>query len=529
MSAVLSRTGRRNQFSFLSLPRFWEMAALILLLLLGFGLRMLNLTDPPLGFHPTRQLRSAIIARGMYYQSLPSADPQARDAAMQIWATMERYEPPILERLVALTYRVLGGEHLWVARIYSSLFWVLGGLALYGLVRRSLSAPSSLFALSFYLLLPWGVLASRSFQPDPWMVMLILFSAYALQRWAEKDFASWRWAVLAGLCSGLAVLIKAYAAFPVGGMALFVGLSFLWEPGGPLKQLFTLLRRRQIWLYALITAIIPGIYYFGLGDRSTSFASFWIFSFTGLLADRKFYIHWLGLIRGIMDGMIFFAALLGGFLYPRRMSSLVLGFWLGYFLIGATFPYQIYTHDYYSLALVPLAAISLAPIAEGIFSRLRGQPWLWKAAFTALFLAVLGYYSYVARSQVIADNNKAEPYPWQRMGEDLPGDGSYIALTHDYGNRLKYYGWRSVTRIWPAQGDLDLSAAAAAASGAAPADNSDFAGYFQAQTAGMDYFLVTLFGDLEGQPELKSMLYDHYPIYQQGDGYVLFDLRHPKP
>jgi hypothetical protein len=35
----------------------------------------------------------------------------------------------------------------------------------------------------------------------------------------------------------------------------------------------------------------------------------------------------------------------------------------------------------------------------------------------------------------------------------------------------------------------------------------------------------SLFFELEQQPELKSRLYDNYPIIQQGDGYILFDLR----
>jgi hypothetical protein len=39
---------------------------------------------------------------------------------------------------------------------------------------------------------------------------------------------------------------------------------------------------------------------------------------------------------------------------------------------------------------------------------------------------------------------------------------------------------------------------------------------------------VTLFGELDAQPALKDRLYNNYPIYAQGDGYVLFDLRHPK-
>ncbi len=39
-----------------------------MLLLLGLGIRLLDLTDPPLDIHPTRQLHSALMARGMYYR-----------------------------------------------------------------------------------------------------------------------------------------------------------------------------------------------------------------------------------------------------------------------------------------------------------------------------------------------------------------------------------------------------------------------------------------------------------------------------
>ncbi len=53
-------------------PWMWP-AALALMLLVGFALRMYDLTDPPLDFAPTRQLFSAIKARGMYYQYVTDA------------------------------------------------------------------------------------------------------------------------------------------------------------------------------------------------------------------------------------------------------------------------------------------------------------------------------------------------------------------------------------------------------------------------------------------------------------------------
>src|SRR5512140_2166692 len=112
---------------------------LVLAILLGTGIRFFDLTDLPLDFAPTRQLFSALKARGMYYAILPAnaplpqgssaAAPWQRAVAIQQWESSQVIEPEVIETITALTYRLVG-EHLWIARVYSSLFWVLAGVAL---------------------------------------------------------------------------------------------------------------------------------------------------------------------------------------------------------------------------------------------------------------------------------------------------------------------------------------------------------------------------------------------------------------
>jgi hypothetical protein len=92
---------------------------IVAIFVLGTGLRLLDLTDPPLDYFPQLQLRGAIIARGIYYQLLPSADLAMRDQAVYLANTMDRREPSVFEGLVAVTYLVIGGETLWVACVYS--------------------------------------------------------------------------------------------------------------------------------------------------------------------------------------------------------------------------------------------------------------------------------------------------------------------------------------------------------------------------------------------------------------------------
>jgi len=153
------------------------------LLVLGLGLRLLDLKDPPFDFHPTRQLGSAVIARGMYYQAQESAPEATRRLAIDLWSEAPVYEAPILEALVAGTYLAMGGENLWVARLYSSLLWISGVIPLVLIGRRLGWRAGSVASIAFYLVVPFGVRASRSFQPDPWMAAGLLFTAWALLAW----------------------------------------------------------------------------------------------------------------------------------------------------------------------------------------------------------------------------------------------------------------------------------------------------------------------------------------------------------
>jgi hypothetical protein len=106
------------------------------------------------------------------------------------------------------------------------------------------------------------------------------------------------------------------------------------------------------------------------------------------------------------------------------------------------------------------------------------------------------------------------------MGEELPQGAAIIALTHDYGWRLQYWGYTPV-RLWPYNADFDLQVARGGNLG------TDFQAFFEDKTDGYEYFLVTAYGELEDQPQLKKTLEDEYPVAQRGDGYILYDLRKP--
>jgi hypothetical protein len=50
---------------------------------LALGIRAYDITDLPMDFHPSRQLFSAIKARGMFYETLPDVPETQRNFAVQ--------------------------------------------------------------------------------------------------------------------------------------------------------------------------------------------------------------------------------------------------------------------------------------------------------------------------------------------------------------------------------------------------------------------------------------------------------------
>ena len=538
--------------------------AVLLLLLLGLALRLYDLTDQPIDFHPTRQLRGAIVARGMYYEMQPDADPDMRQKAINYWASTGEYEPPFLERIVALTYLLVGGEYIWIARIYNALFWIIGGAALFALARRGTGrAVSALVTLAYYLVLPFSVQASRSFQPDPGMVMWLVLFALAIYRWSEEwrsggirqlSASSWRWSILAGIFAGLSVLTKAIAAYTIAVTAVSIVLytviheyhqSAKNTPAArisPILQIpLTILRSPQIWVMALFMVVPSGLFYLTQGARASQYFSTWTLALSHLLLESWLYLRWLNLVQDLMGWLPLLLGLLGIVLAKPRFRALLVGLWLGYIFYGLFLPYQMYTHNYYHLQVIPILALSLAPTAQKLldllaqlyqsyFERINlqtktpaGQAKIVFAApqviLTLLAAAALVYYSWLALVPLRARDYRDEPVLWQTAASYLPTDGKIIALTQDYGYRLMYYGWRKVT-LWPNRGEQKLSELRGS--------EKEFETYFVKQTQNISYFLITSFRQFDDQPDLKAYLEAHYPILAQGAGYLIYDLTSPK-
>ncbi|MCC6146510.1 MAG: glycosyltransferase family 39 protein [Anaerolineaceae bacterium] len=489
---------------------FWF--ALTFLFGLGLVIRVYDLTDPPLDFHATRQLHAALMARGMYYDTLTDAPAWQREMAVQQWKTEGLIEPPILQRLAAFTYGIAGGEALWIPRLYSIFFWLAGGAGLFLLARCMAGGTAGgLAALAYYLFLPFGAIASRSFQPDPLLTAAVVWALWAAARWQEAR--STRSAVLAGLLTGLAIFIKATAVFFLG--AAWAALV-LFGPG-----LRRAARDRQVWMAATLSAL-PSllflIYGFFLSGELQS--QFGLRFFPQLWSDPVFFLQWKGMIASTLGFEWFLVGLAAAFLIRQpKHRAILLGAWAGYFLYGMALPYHISTHNYYQLPAVPLVGLGLAAATQVFFQNARGPRRLYVPVVCGVLLFAVLVSAWDVRVTLKREDWRGEPAFWSELGQKIGRDAPAVGLVEDYGYRLAYWGWVDV-QPWQTSGDINL--------GTLAGKEYDFARTFEEQTAGKTYFIVTNMHELAGQPELESKLLNTYPLVAQTDDYWIFDLRSPR-
>jgi hypothetical protein len=492
----------------------WQVAAcLIVLFAIALGIRVFDLTDLPLDFHPARQFQSMLKARGMYYETLNDVEAWKKELAIKQWKSQPVQEPEIMEHLAAWTYQAARQENIFYPRLFSALFWLLGGAALYLLMKAMISIDGALLGVAFYLFSPYGIYASRAFMPDPLMVAALLWAVWAIHHWSQKP--GWGRAVLAGLLCGLTIYIKLTAVFYVGGAIIGLALGQF----GFKKAI----RQPQLWIMGAL-ALVPGIIYNLLG--------IYVIRFIGnnavinriipsLLVDPVSYIRWNNMIVTVTGYAAFFLGIAGLFLLNSRAKKALLGgLWIGYLAFGAVFIYYFTTHDYYHIVVLPLTVVGLAALADAVLNKASESikpNWFFRLLILVVLFACVGESVWQTRNVFKRTDYRSQSELWSKLGAELHGSNT-LAMTDDYNGRLSYYGWYEADYM-PDPAELSHRELAGHEGGAIET--------FKAMAEERDYFLVTLLDDLNKESEFKTFLDQTYPILDQGDGYLIYDLRKP--
>ena len=517
----LSRLGAahtRRAAMFASIRRHWTRGALIALLALGAGIRAHGLSDALVSFHNTRQLHCAIITRALYYDWTRAPSDRQRQIADRASERRGRLEPPIVQNIVATGYWLSGGEHMGIARVFNALLWLAAAFLLFRLARVLTSSAAALVAVAYFVLLPYGVVASQSFQPDPLMVLLMVGSWLAIVHNDIKPSSSR--AALAGLLSGAAIVVKPVCGPVIAALYLVLAL----RRRGPLRWL----RSGEPWLVAVLLLAPTLLYYVpelagGGRLRSQADGSF----MPELWHKPEFWRGWWEQIEHACGGTYVIAAAVLGLLFAPagRTRAALWALGVGYGAYGLAFTYHISTHDYYQLQLLPIIGLALASLAcrSWRLPAPRLRPAL--ALICALLLVWVAY----------VDAQALQTDAWPRTSTKAGRDERYVAIgalvqhstkvifldTNKYGGPLEFDGEVSGW-LWPSGNDLRRKRR----QGRPPFDWR--ARLTELMGQGAEYFVSSPGDELPRQRELYWYIFERYPRISNHPRFVVFDLRHER-
>ena len=265
------------------------------------------------------------------------------------------------------------------------------------------------------------------------MIMWVLWALYFQVSWSLKD--TLKNAILAGIFTGIAILVKA-------PMIFFVGIPFA---GLVLQKGFkSWVKNKRVYLMAFLS-ILPALAYnlvsATLGGNAGSI--FGARFFPQLFISVRWYLDWLLMIKAVAGQYPMVIGILALFLINKREHRVFFAcLWLGYLLYGYTFAYHIYTHNYYQLPLLPILAIGTGFAFTVVFQKLEelNKSWLTRALAMSILLFSLLLCLQRVRGVLIDSDYRHEAAYWAELGKKIDNK-AVIALTHDYGYRLSYWGF----------------------------------------------------------------------------------------
>jgi 4-amino-4-deoxy-L-arabinose transferase-like glycosyltransferase len=415
------------------------------MLVVAFAIRLDGITGPPFDNAVARQFHAALLARMYYLNDSHNLAPEKRAVVTAWHDEVEPIEPPVMEHLAALTYLLAGKEELWLARLLSVVWWTVGGGLLYLIARRVGGPAAALATAAVFLFLPFAVLASRSFQPDPLLIGAMLAAILAVLRYEEKSSRG-RLGV-AAVALALAFLIKPGIVPPILAPLLLVLLVRRLRLGAHVP--------RDLGVFAL--SLVPMFAWYAYGTLAHSFlrGHFRAKESPSLLLESSFWHGWWDQVifvltyplkSGPLALLILLLAAAGVAVAKRgRPRTLLVVLWVGYVLYGLVFTIHISTHNYYSLPLVPIVALSLGSIVDAFARWSRATELQAAALVTTAALLAVGAVGWKLHGPLTDPSFHAEEAVYIAAGRAADHTPHAVYVDTHYAEPTRYYGWTAGT------------------------------------------------------------------------------------
>ncbi len=338
-----------------------EYFILVIILLLGFAVRLYKIDNPIADWHSWRQADTAAVSRNfvksginMFYPTYD--DVSSIQSGKDNPTGIRMVEFPIYNAMHALLFKTFGTFSLekW-GRLLTAFISLVTAFFLYLLGKKHYSSKVGLLSAFFYLLLPFNVYFTRVVLPDPIGVM---FAVSGLYFFGISN-------VFSALLFALALLQKPF--FAVYLIPLIP--DFLKKEKLKTNLIFSILAFSPFVIWRYWTGIHPeGIPFYEWafnGDRIRFHPAF----FRWLFGER------IGILILGTWGLVPFAfgimrKLKNKFSILFLLSSLI------YLVVVATANVR---HDYYQILIIPSIAMTLA----------LGTTWLFKRSKILLVLSLV--------------------------------------------------------------------------------------------------------------------------------------------
>jgi 4-amino-4-deoxy-L-arabinose transferase-like glycosyltransferase len=388
------------------------------------------------------QFRAALIARAYFFNMEDSIPDWRREANINSLQGLRHKEPSIMEFAVALIYRFVGREDLRIPRALASVLWLVGGIFLYKIAKGITSRNTAVISTAYYLFVPVGVIVSTSFQPDPLMIMVFIISIYTILRHDEQP-SPLRLAIAATV-SALAILVKPLVLFAISGA--FVALAIHRE--GSFKRAVD----RYFVIYSILSLLPTGLYYgHGILAGGSLATQAEVSFLPQLWLSGDYWREWMLTATSAVGLTPFLAALIG---VPMSRSgavrALLTGLWGGYVVFCLVFSYHIRFAGYYHLQLIPIIALSFAPLGDLFLHHVKRLfvQWYWfLPVFGALLLLALFTFREIRGTLSSCAAIESEEVS-REIGDIVNHSNKTVYIASYYGRPLEYYGEMSGS-YWP--------------------------------------------------------------------------------
>jgi 4-amino-4-deoxy-L-arabinose transferase-like glycosyltransferase len=470
-------------------------------------------------FMAERQYRSGLIARAQYLTHTDAEPEWRREVAAVSAERMGRLEPPVMESLAVLGYRLLGVETLLIPRLLSSLFWLLGGLFVFLLTRQLIQEHAALYALAYYLFLPLGLLVSLSFQPDALMLMLFAAGLWSLVRY-EADPSIGR-LLATGALFGACVLVKPLCLFGLAGA--FVGLRWhrtgvrgLFDGSAVVLGLFVLAPATSYYLYGML------VHGHLAGQAGASFVP-------ALLLQSGFWKETAGTLLFALGAVPLALAAVGAAL-PRNdaVRPFLAGLLAGHLVLILVFTYHVRMAGHYHLSLAIPVAIGLGAAVAHLVERTKhgaGSPVFRYACLVGAGLVVCAGTARALSTEIRSAPSIVEPAVARAVGEAVDHSVNVVYVSQYYGMPLEYYGELSGW-YWPRPGTyVDRAVRGSDARQRSVEERLSNLGTVLATAAPdfrPDYFVVTDFREYSRHGDLAAFVEERCQVLADQPDYLVY-------